>query len=151
VEYGVNKLEQMITQQNETINALKDKIELLEDKILRLSICKLSNENYPYYDFILSYNITPDQQTQIARLFTALSQKLSGNLLPPSLKKSESYSTEFLFNNSPIRYDDVRDSILKIWPIMDDSLPLALIIAMHEQGLQIEVCEYLISQSKKRK
>ncbi|AET59785.1 hypothetical protein HPL003_15170 [Paenibacillus terrae HPL-003] len=57
--------------------------------------------------------------------------------MPPSLKKSESYSTEFLFENSLIRYDDVRDSILKIWPTMDDNLPLALIIAMQEQGLQV--------------
>ncbi|AIQ10889.1 hypothetical protein PDUR_01790 [Paenibacillus durus] len=125
---------------------MQQKIISLEDRVLRLSICKSSNGNYPYYDFILSYGITPDQQTRINRLFMALSERLAGNTLPFGLKE-ESYSTDFLFSDKPIQLDDVKNAITNIWPVTDDDLPLSLVKAMKEQGIQIQICDYLLSQA----
>ncbi|ANE48830.1 hypothetical protein SY83_09945 [Paenibacillus swuensis] len=126
---------------------MKNKIESLEDRVLRLSVCKVSNGEFPYYDLILSYNITPNQQTQINRLFMALSEKLVGNTLPSRLKETESYSTLFLFSDNPIQYDDVKKSIMTIWPTTDGELPLSIIKAMKDQGIQVQLCEYLLSQA----
>ncbi|MCG7406087.1 hypothetical protein MH117_01560 [Paenibacillus sp. ACRRX] len=144
----IKQLEEMIVQQNKVILTLQNKIELLEDKVVRLAICKISNGNYPYYDFLLSYHITPEQQFQIKRLFMVLSEKRSGNTLPVSFKSSESYSTDFLYEDSTITYNDVKNSILTILLNTDDDLPLSLITAMRDQGMQTELCDYLISLAK---
>ncbi|MBW7475380.1 hypothetical protein K0T92_11525 [Paenibacillus oenotherae] len=140
------ELTELVRKQSNQILEMQQKINILEDKILRLSICKVSNGNYPYYDFILSYGITPDQQSRINRLFMALSNKLAGNTLPTGLRE-ESYSTDFLFSDKPINWDDVKCSITRIWPVTDADLPLSLIKAMKDQGLQIQVCDYLLSQA----
>ncbi|WP_051287337.1 hypothetical protein [Paenibacillus taiwanensis] len=141
----IKQLEDMIAQQNKVILTLQNKIELLEDKAVRLAICKISNGNYPYYDFILSYHITPEQQFQIKRLFMVLSEKLAGNALPVSFKTSERYSTDFIYETSTFTFSDVKKSILTILLNTDEDLPLTLIKAMRDQGMQVELCNYLIS------
>lgn len=145
MEQRLAELIELVRNQSNQILEMQEKIDVLEDKVLRLSICKISNGNYPYYDFILSYGITPDQQTRINRLFMALSEKLVGNKLPSGLKK-EGYSTAFLFSDKSIQLDNVKNAITNIWPVTDDDLLLSLIKAMKDQGMQIQVCEYLLSQ-----
>ncbi|MCY9657615.1 hypothetical protein P5G65_26195 [Paenibacillus chondroitinus] len=146
MERRVKELEELVIKQNGQLREIQSKLELLTDRVLRLSVCKASNGDFPFYDLILSYGITPDQQAQITRLFMALSEKLACNALPTRLKETESYSTDYLFSDQPIQYDDVINSIIKIWPTTDDSLPLSLIKAMKDQGMQVHVCDYLLSK-----
>lgn len=88
MERQVAELEKIVKNQSDELLEMKRKIDILEDIVLRLSICKASNGNFPYYDFILSYGITPDQQTRINRLFMLLSEKLAGRKFPLHLRET---------------------------------------------------------------
>ncbi|PDO09563.1 MAG: hypothetical protein BLM47_12075 [Candidatus Reconcilbacillus cellulovorans] len=151
MEEKLNQLMELVDKQNAIIEDLKKKIETLESMIQYLSICKVSNEKYPFYDFVLSYGITTEQQFQLRRLFLVLSEKLSGKSIPEKFREKESYSTDFLFRDLPIEFDDVKKAILKIWPVEDEQLPVLLIKAMKGQGMLIDVCDYLLSQIDEKK
>lgn len=146
MEQRIRDLEEIIIKQNNQLAEMQSKMEILEDRILRVNICKVSNGKFPYYEFVLSYGITPNQQSQLGRLFVALSEKIAGNSLPTNFKKNAGFCTDFLFDDNPIHFDNVKYSIKSIWPITDDELPLLLIKSMKHQGLQVDVCEYLLSQ-----
>lgn len=143
-------LENLIKQLNDKLIELQNKIEILEDRVTHLSICKLSNGKFPYYDFILEYSINPSQQCKINDLFLLMSIKMKGNTLPDRYKETAGIPIDFLFCEEPIKYSDVKKSILEIWPGDDDNdndLILMLIRAMKDQGIDVKLCEYLISQN----
>lgn len=142
---GDNQLEQLVKELSAQITELRKKIETLEDKANRLSVSKASNGKYPYYEFILSYGLTPDHIEQVNRLFMAISEKLEGNNIPVGLKNSK-FPTDFLFTSEPIEYNDVKNAIQGIWPISDKEICAELIQAMKNQGIQINACKYLLSQ-----
>ncbi|MGM0890096.1 MAG: hypothetical protein ACQEW5_24870 [Bacillota bacterium] len=142
----IEHLVEKVKSQEEVLLEMKSKIEQLEDLIIRLSVCKLSDPSYPYYNFIVLYGITPDQQTSINRLFMALSEKLAGNQIPEGLKSKAEYSTDFLFSDKPIQYENVKCSIMKILNVSDGEIPLSLINSMKSQEMNVTVCDYLLSQ-----
>lgn len=61
MEQRLVELIELVKNQSNQILEMQEKINVLENRVLRLSICKISNGDYPYYDFMLSYGITPDQ------------------------------------------------------------------------------------------
>lgn len=61
----INDIDKVVKQQDIKIKELQDKVELLQDIVAHLIVCKQSNNNYPYNEFILNYGITPEQQSKI--------------------------------------------------------------------------------------
>lgn len=52
MERQVAELEKIVKNQSDELLEMKRKIDILEYIVFRLSICKASNGNFPYYDFI---------------------------------------------------------------------------------------------------
>ncbi|MCW2279478.1 hypothetical protein [Heliophilum fasciatum] len=67
------ELENILKQQNIKLLELQSKVEMLQDEVARLVVCKLSNGKYPYYDLILDYGINPEKQIKIFYLLGLIS------------------------------------------------------------------------------
>ena len=143
------KLENILRQQNIKLLELQSKIEILQDEVSRLVICKLSNEKYPYYDLILNYSINPEKQAKIFDLLSLVSERFEGKRLPVRFKETAGIPIDFLFSDKPIKYNDVKKSIMEILLINDEDseLPFLVIKSLKDQGIQVKLCEYLLSQT----
>ncbi|CAJ1002247.1 hypothetical protein [Brevibacillus aydinogluensis] len=144
-----NQLEELklkVQDQDKIIKGLREKVEELHDFILTLAICKQADPKFPYYNFIVEYQISPDKKTAIELLFMALSQKLEGKNLDHIRGKDVGISSEILFSDTPLQYKDVEGAITKILEVESNLVAYRLIQAMKDQGMQTSLCEYLLSQ-----
>ncbi|WP_202079230.1 hypothetical protein [Caldalkalibacillus salinus] len=134
-----------ITRLESELKEAKHNIEILTDYVLRLSVCKQVNPKYPYYDFIVSYGIDPYKQSKIDLLFSLMSEKLESNKIPERFGNIEDFPTDFLFRHSPLKYEDVEEAIMNILNAKSSDVPITLIQSMKDQGLQVKLCEHLLS------
>jgi hypothetical protein len=146
LEHKLEELQKIIFQQQEKIDEMQNKINELSDYILRLSVCKVTNPKYPYYDFIVSYQISPEKQDKIDLLFILLSDKFNGKKIQERFRKIKDYPTDFLFSNEPLKYKDVKEALAKILGAISDEVPLMLIKNLRDQGFHVALCDYLLSQ-----
>ena len=141
-------MKQITIKHQKKIDKMQNKIIELSDYILRLSICKFTNPKYPYYDFIVSAQISPEKQVEIGLFFLLLSDKFEGKTMQEPFRKIKDYPTEdFLFSNKPLKYKDVNEELSKILGATSDELSLELIKDLKNQGFHVELCEYLLSQA----
>ena len=143
---NLEKLQEVIIQQQKKIDEMQSKIIELSDYILRLSVCKLTNPKYPYYDFIVSTRMSPEKQSKIDVLFLLLSEMFDGKKMRESARRIEDYPTDFLFSNEPPKYKDVSLAITNILGATSGELSLEVIKKLKEQGFYVEVCDYLLNQ-----
>lgn len=142
----VEKLMDRIKKLEDEINEIKMSLGKFEDFILRLAICKQTDPKYPYYDYIVTYRISPETQFKIDLLFGLISEKVESKKIPARFKKIKDFSTDFLYDDNPLQYKDVEKEIMHILGAKDAGVPVMFIKAMRDQGIQVKLCDYLLSQ-----
>lgn len=146
MEHKLAELQKIIIEQQIKIDEMQNKITALSDYIIRLSVCKLNDPKYPYYNFIVSYGISPEKQAKIGLLFLLLSDKFEGKTIQERFRKIEDYPTDFLFSNETLKYKDVNEALTKILDAISDEVPLLVIQNLKNQGFHVALCDYLLSQ-----
>ncbi|QIB69241.1 hypothetical protein Ami103574_07840 [Aminipila butyrica] len=159
MEKRLIELENLLNKQNNVIAELNQQINHLKTTVDYLSICKLSNEKYPFYEFLMSYGIAPATHFELRRLLGLIDAKLSGKELPFRLTENMDFSADFLFLNEPIKYMDVKKAILEIRSgekdgqieaadevQENDEFISELLHAMKNQGMVVKVCDYILEQ-----
>lgn len=162
MEKKLIELENLLNKQNDVIAELNQQISYLKTTVDYLSICKISNEKYPFYEFLMSYGITPETHFELRRLLRLIDEKLAGKELPIHLKENLNFSADFLFSRAPIRYSDVKKAILDIRSGKQDGYMeednevqennefiSELLHAMKHQGMLTKVCDYMLEQIPK--
>lgn len=71
------------------------------------------------------------------------------NITPQHLKAIESLEVASIFSNGDILYNEVVKHLMRILDAPTEDLPLEMLEKMIEEGSCVELCQYLLSQSKK--
>lgn len=146
MEKSVNDLLSILEIQSKKIEGLEEKVADLTDYILRLSVSKESNNMYPYYDFIVSNQLSYSKRTQIESLFGLLTHVTESNTIPEYLLKSElSKGIRTLLNEKPLNYNNVKLVMMEILDTDSKVLVYNLVKNMNAQGLFKQVTSYLLA------
>ena len=125
---------------------LEEKIDELSDKIIRLSVSKLSDPRYPYFNWLLNSNISNDESSLLEGIMAALSYRLEGREVPDQFKKEvPGVSMQILYADARPDYKEAKEIITAAIDIDAEIIPNMLKV-MYGQGKFKELCEHLLAE-----
>ncbi|MEK5037470.1 hypothetical protein [Sporosarcina sp. FSL K6-3457] len=145
--YGT--LLELIKEQDKKIDELINNITTLKEHIIRLSICKVTNDEFPYYNFIVTTQLTADQISKIDLLFLITSEYLKNvKITQHHNDLIRRLGIESIFLNNDVEKNELKRYIQSILNVDTWDLPFEMLTKMKEQGVGGQVVDYLLCQEK---
>lgn len=123
---------------------LQYQLDSLKEQIRLLSICKMTSDEFPYYNFLVTSGITSTQRSLINLLFLVLSELLKGNLEEQHIKVLKELKAELIVDEKKeIRYTEVMNTLKNILHIETSELIEEMFDSMLQQGVKTTIVNLL--------
>ncbi|MCF6095360.1 hypothetical protein L1765_15495 [Microaerobacter geothermalis] len=134
----------------EKIKELEKKIEHLETQVSRLTISKLPNPQYPYYEWLVSMDIPDGKREMMEHALVILSRRLEKQPIYNSYKsKLPGISSELLYTSTIPNFEDVQIILSSILGLNNRKHVIDLLQAMYNQDKFSKLCRYLLDNVDK--
>lgn len=137
---------------NEKILELEQRIAELEEKVLRLAVCKIGDKNYSYYNWLLEGNIDEDQRFKIETILAYFNFRLEGKMSSTyEMKFKRFFGEEFIERQKSKvpRYNEFVEAIFNKTDIQNEDLVKKMLKSLESQGMYQELTTYLINDIDK--
>lgn len=105
-------LEQKVSKLEKTIKTMCDKIEHLQNMVLRLSICKLEDPRRPYYNWLVTMNVSEEKKFLAEHVLAILAMRLDGQKVSDFKKDVEGIPSEILYKDDVPHYKDAEEMLM---------------------------------------
>lgn len=140
----IEKLENKIKELEGTIEALTNRCDVLEWRLLTLAISKIPDPRYPFWNWILSHGMPEETRLRLTALLSALQGRVTGTQLP-SVEEKIGISGDLLTGSGPPRAEEVLAAIKSITGMQDNRQIADMLRAVNDQGMFQELCEHVLS------
>lgn len=131
----------------EKIEELEEKIENLQAKIFWLTISKLPNPRYPYYELLLQSNISDSEKQIMEHALVILSWRLEGEEIPEEFKKPfPGIPYELLYSENVPTFEEAKTILSNILGINNTERIILLLKALYREGRFQDICRHLLEQ-----
>ena len=127
------------------VTALEMELENLRDRVDRLAVSKLSDPRFPYFEWLVLHEITPDAQSRLETVLTILSYRVEGAPVPDLLRKPlEGVDLDLLYEEGPPSLDDVVRLGSAVLTIGSSAAVTRLLRALRDQGMFEDLVDTLL-------
>jgi len=144
--FNYDDLIKRIDEQDKKIDELVDSITTLKEHIVRLSVCKVTNDHFPYYNFIVSAQLTATQIDEMNLLFLILSDYLENRVGDRHGYLIKKLGIENIFDKDNINKAELKKYIKSILHVDSWELPSEMLTKMKEQGVGGQAVDYLLEE-----
>lgn len=141
-----DELMKRINVQDKKIDELVDTIATLKEHIIRLSVCKVTNDQFPYYNLIVSAQLTATQIDEVNLLLLVLSDHLNNCVGDRHSYLVKKLGIENVFGKENINKAELKNYIKSILQVDDWELPSEMLTKMKEQGVGGQAVDYLLEE-----
>lgn len=143
----LQNLEQKVSEQEKEIEQLKQQVEELTWFFRRLTVSKLSDPKYPYWNWLLERNVSEEKMTLSEIIMLIFKTRYEQREIPARFRKEryEVYSDR-LFSDQVPSLQEVQETIASVLDINND-LVNELLASMKDQGIMVDLCSQLLSQA----
>jgi hypothetical protein len=135
-----------IDEQDKKIDELVGSIATLKEHIVRLSICKVTNDHFPYYNFIVSAQLTAIQIDEMNLLLLVLSDYLNNCVGDRHSYLVKKLGIENIFDKDNINKAELKNYIKSILQVDSWELPSEMLTKMKEQGVGGQAVDFLLEE-----
>ncbi|MCM3318038.1 hypothetical protein M3603_15580 [Rummeliibacillus stabekisii] len=126
------------------LEELQEQLDTLKEQIRLLSICKVTSDEFPYYNFLVTSGITSTQRSSINLLFLVLSELMKGKLEEQHIKVLKELKAELIVDeNKEISYTEVMNTFKKILNVETSGLIEEMFDSMLQQGVKTNIVNHL--------
>jgi len=126
------------------LEELQEQLDTLKEQIRLLSICKVTSDEFPYYNFLVTSGITSTQRSSINLLFLVLSELMKGKLEEQHIKVLKELKAELIVDeNKEISYTEVMNTFKKILNVETSGLIEEMFDSMLQQGVKTTIVNHL--------
>ena len=126
------------------LEELQEQLDTLKEQIRLLSICKVTSDEFPYYNFLVTSRITSTQRSSINLLFLVLSELMKGKLEEQHIKVLKELKAELIVDeNKEISYTEVMNTFKKILNVETSGLIEEMFDSMIQQGVKTNIVNHL--------
>jgi len=138
--------EKKISNLEKRIEQLEEKIQELADKVLTLSVIKITDSRFPYFNWLLTMSLSDDKRSLLEGIMSVLSDRLKGEEVPDIFKKEvPGVPMNILYSDHIPNYKETEEIITGALDISEKIIP-NMLRAMYKQGKFKELCEYLLTE-----
>ncbi len=139
-------LEQKVNELEQIIKAIDEKVEHLQSIVQRLSICKLEDPRYPYYNWTVSMNISEEKKCLAETVLAILATRLSGQKVSDFKKEIEGIPSEMLYKDDMPNYKDAEIMLMTVLKLNHKGHIPLLLKKIYAEGRFEKICEYLLDE-----
>ncbi|MBO2535944.1 hypothetical protein [Rummeliibacillus suwonensis] len=126
------------------LEELEEQLNTLKEQIRLLSICKVTSDEFPYYNFLVTSGITSSQRSSINLFFLVLSELIKGKLTDKHIKVLKKLKAESILDEkNEIRYTEVMNTLKKILDVETSDLIEEMFDSMLRQGVKTNIVNHL--------
>lgn len=126
------------------LEELEGQLNTLKEQIRLLSICKVTSDEFPYYNFLVTSGITSTQRSSINLFFLVLSELIKGKLTDNHIKVLKELKAESILDEkNEIRYTEVMNTLKKILDVETSGLIEEMFDSMLRQGVKTNIVNHL--------
>ncbi|MCM3362545.1 hypothetical protein ACTNDN_20690 [Niallia sp. HCP3S3_B10] len=128
------------------IEMLEEQLKTLTEQVRLLSICKVTNNEFPYYNFLVTSGITASQRSSIDLFFLVLSELLNGKKEERHIKVLKELDADSILDeNQEIIFPEVMNTLKKILDVDTSGLIEEMLDSMLDQGVKTNIVTQLKS------
>ena len=128
----------------EKIEMLEERLNTLTEQVRLLSICKVTSDEFPYYNFLVTSGITSTQRSSINLFLLVLSELIKGKITDKHIKLLKELDAEFVIDeNLELNYQEVMHTFKKILDVETTGLIEEMFDSMLEQGVKVNISNHL--------
>lgn len=126
------------------LEELEEQLNTVKEQIRLLSICKVTSDEFPYYNFLVTSGITSSQRSSINLFFLVLSELIKGKLTDKHIKVLKELKAESILDEkNEIRYTEVMNTLKKILDVETSGLIEEMFDSMLRQGVKTNIVNHL--------
>lgn len=126
------------------IEILEQQLDTLREQVRLLSICKVTSDEFPYYNFLVSSGITSAQRSSIDLFLLVLPDLINGKITDKHNKVLKDLKAESILDeNKEIRYTEVMNTFKKILDAETSGLIEEMFDSMLQQGVKTDIVNHL--------
>ncbi len=139
-------LEQKVSKLEKTIKTMCDKIEHLQNMVLRLSICKLEDPRRPYYNWLVTMNVSEEKKFLAEHVLAILAMRLDGQKVSDFKKDVEGIPSEILYKDDVPHYKDAEEMLMTALELKHKGHIRRLLKKIYAEGRFEKICEHLLNE-----
>lgn len=126
------------------IEVLEEQLNTLKEQVRLLSICKVTNDEFPYYNFLVTSGITSTQRSSINLFLIVLSEVLKGKTTDRHIRVIKELEAESILDeNGELNYIEVMNTFKKILDVETSGLIEEMFDSMLKQGVKSNISKHL--------
>lgn len=126
------------------IEVLEEQLNTLKEQVRLLSICKVTNDEFPYYNFLVTSGITSTQRSSINLFLIVLSEVTKGKTTDRHIRVIKELEAESILDeNGELNYIEVMNTFKKILDVETSGLIEEMFDSMLKQGVKSNISKHL--------
>ncbi|MGX8238782.1 hypothetical protein [Exiguobacterium sp. S22-S28] len=126
------------------IEVLEEQLNTLKEQVRLLSICKVTNDEFPYYNFLVTSGITSTQRSSINLFLIVLSEVIKGKTTDRHIRVIKELEAESILDeNGELNYIEVMNTFKKILDVETSGLIEEMFDSMLKQGVKSNISKHL--------
>ncbi|UIR30712.1 hypothetical protein LZP85_02675 [Priestia flexa] len=126
------------------IEIFEEQLNTLKEQVRLLSICKVTSDEFPYYNFLVTSGITSTQRSSIDLFFLVLSELIKEKIKDKHIKVLKELEAESILDeNKEIRYTEVMNTFKKILDVETSGLIEEMFDSMLQQDVKTNIVNHL--------
>ncbi|MGZ4107893.1 MAG: hypothetical protein ACXVO1_11225 [Tumebacillaceae bacterium] len=139
--------EEKIKEQEREIHQLKMQVQELTWFVRTLAVCKTSDPDYPYWNWLLERNIPEEKKMLLENVLRIFATRYEQQEIPEMFKKQIlGISSERLYSSSVPDYREVEETISTLLGVGKILVP-ELLKSLRDQGIMEDLCSYLLANT----
>lgn len=127
------------------VSALELELEILRERVSRLAVSKLSDPRFPYFEWLVLHEVTPEAQSRLETVLTILSYRVEEVPVPDLLRRPlPEVDLDLLYAEGAPSLDDIVQLLCGVLAIGSPAVVRRLLCALRDQGMFEDLVEALM-------